>query len=217
MALRIIRFENCQMNSNTYIIVDDISKACIIIDPGEERAVKEVKYLKENLLTLEYVFLTHTHPDHCLGANSLKDLYANVPLVYHDDKFKEREFKLFFRLLQDDRKRTFQLMSSDMDLHEDTIINWHGHNIKLLLTPGHSVGSICIDIDGTLYTGDTLIPFPPYFNGRGSDIEEWEKSVNTIVDRYKSETMVFPGHGEVLTLGDWKANKEYSEYKKRNV
>lgn len=104
-----------------------------------------------------------------------------------------------------------------MDLHEDTIINWHGHNIKLLLTPGHSVGSICIDIDGTLYTGDTLIPFPPYFNGRGSDIEEWEKSVNTIVDRYKSETMVFPGHGEVLTLGDWKANKEYSEYKKRNV
>lgn len=206
MNLKIIRFENQLMSSNTYIIVDDNSKSCIVIDPGDIKAERVRKYINEHLVEVDYIILTHTHPDHCLGANTLKRIYPNVPVVYHDDKFKEREFILFFRLIQDDDECSFKLVPSDIDLQEDTIINWHGHIIKIIMTPGHSAGSICVDIDNVLYTGDTMIPFPPFFNGRGSNKEEWRRSVIRIYETYSGDTIIYPGHGEALTMGSWNEN-----------
>lgn len=213
MKLEIIRLENQLMSSNTYIIVDDNSKSCIIIDPGDRKAERVRKYIIERSVEVDHIILTHTHPDHCMGTNTLKRIYPNVPVVYHDDKFKEREFKLFFRLLQDVDESSFNLVPSDIDLQDDTIINWHGHIIKLIMTPGHSAGSICIDIDNALFTGDTMIPFPPFFNGRGSDKEEWMNSINKIFKRYDGGTIIYPGHGEALTIDAWIANNAYSKYK----
>lgn len=213
MKLEIIRLENQLMSSNTYIIVDDNSKSCIIIDPGDRKAERVRKHIIERSVEVEHIILTHTHPDHCMGTDTLKRIYPNVPVVYHDDKFKEREFKLFFRLLQDVDESSFNLVPSDIDLQDDTIINWHGHIIKLIMTPGHSAGSICIDIDNALFTGDTMIPFPPFFNGRGSDKEEWMNSINKIFKRYDGGTIIYPGHGEALTIDAWIANNAYSKYK----
>lgn len=78
-------------------------------------------------------------------------------------------------------------------------------HIKFLLTPGHSYGSMCIDIDGLLFTGDTIMPFKPYFNGRDSNEEDWKKSISLVESQYTDATLVYPGHGDVLTLGEWKA------------
>ncbi len=74
------------------------------------------------------------------------------------------------------------------------------------MTPGHSRASMCIDIDGMLFTGDTIMPFPRYLNKKDGNLEDWKKSVAMLESKYSDDTLIFPGHGKVLTLGEWKKN-----------
>ena len=97
-------------------------------------------------------------------------------------------------------------------MEKDSIIDWNNHKIHFILTPGHSPGSMCIEIDSKLFTGDTIMPYPPYFNGKGSSKEEWNKSVRMIEELYEANTESYPGHGDVITLGEW-INSEYSKIK----
>lgn len=215
MNLEIIRLENQLMNSNCFIIVENITKSCIIIDPASEKSEREIKYIEEKTLHLDYIIVTHAHADHCWGVNTLKERYPESKIVYSADCYKnmKRSIMLFFKMWHEDETYNYDLMSADIAIDSNTGWSWKGHKIKFVLTPGHSLGSMCIDVDGKLFTGDTIMPFPPYFNGRGSNEDEWDISVKKIVNMYDSGTEIYPGHGEVLTIGEWKANKEYSEHK----
>lgn len=215
MDLKIIRLENQLMNSNCFILVDEKSKSCIIIDPASEKSEKEIQYIEGNSLILEYIMVTHAHADHCWGVNTLREHYPSSKIVYSHACYKhmKRSIFLFFKMWHEDENYNYLLMPADIEIEKDSEWCWHGHEIKFVLTPGHSFGSMCIDVDGKLFTGDTLMPYPPYFNGRGSNVSEWDISVKKITNMYDSETEIYPGHGEVLTIGEWKANKEYSEHK----
>lgn len=215
MKLEIIRLENQLMNSNCFIVVDNLSKSCVIIDPASEKSEREIKYIEEKSLHLDYIIVTHAHADHCWGVNTLKDRYPETKIVYSAACYKnmKRSIMLFFKMWHEDETYNYKLMPADIAIDCNTEWNWYGHVIKFVLTPGHSLGSMCIDIDGKLFTGDTMMPFPPYFNGRGSNEDEWDISVKMMVEMYDSGTEIYPGHGEILTIGEWKANKEYSEHK----
>ncbi len=213
MNLYVIRFVNQLMNSNCFIVVDNDSKSCIIIDPASEESEREIKYIEENSLTLDYILLTHAHADHCWGVNILKKHFPKTKLAFCDDKYQKREIMLFFRMWHEDANYNYDLISADVEIKEDTERLWQGYKIRFVLTPGHSLGSMCIEIDGVLFTGDTIMPFPPYFNGRGSDKIVWEESVKKLVSLYKPETKIYPGHGETLTLEEWVSNEDYSRYK----
>ena len=208
--LIIHRFENPLMNSNTYVIVDGQNKSSIIIDPASERSERVIGFIKDNSLTLEYVLITHIHPDHCLGVNSLKKAYPKHTLIYHQDKFQKREFKLFFRLVKDDAESLFDIAPADIFVQDYMVLPWYERSIKILMAPGHSEGSIVIDVDGLLFTGDTIIPYPPFFNGRGSNKKDWVQTINIICECYNENTLIYPGHGNVLTLGEWQSNENYS-------
>lgn len=213
MTVEINRFVNQLMEANCFVVVDHDSESCLIIDPASENAENEINYIEENHLHLDYVLITHTHADHCWGANSLKRRYPEMKLLYHEDKYMNREIMLFFRMWHENVNYRYVLAPSENPISDGYLINWHGHQMKFVLTPGHSEGSICIEIDGVLFTGDTIMPFPPYFNGRGSDKTVWEKSVKKLVSLYKPETKIYPGHGDALTLGEWMSKEEYSRYK----
>lgn len=61
-----------------------------------------------------------------------------------------------------------------------------------------------------LFTGDTIMPFPRYLNKKDGNEEDWEKSVGLIVSIYPKETIIYPGHGDPLKLGEWiEHNKLY--------
>ena len=79
--------------------------------------------------------------------------------------------------------------------------------MEIIFTPGHSYGSVCINIDGNLFTGDTIMPYKPYFNGRDSNQDDWELSIMKIKEAYYKETAVYPGHGDQLLLGEWAETK----------
>lgn len=212
----IVKFDNQLAGSNCFMIIDDESKSCIIIDPASEMSEKEITYIGKNALTLDYIILTHGHADHCWGVNSLRKAYPRLKLIYAEAcKLKmKREIRLFFQLYSPIPCYQYEMEPAEIQIKDSKeIIDWHHHQVEFLLTPGHSPGSMCINIDGSLFTGDTMMPFPPYFNGRGSSKEDWERSVKSIMDRFYPDTKIYPGHGDVITLEEWKNNKEYSNYK----
>ena len=86
---------------------------------------------------------------------------------------------------------------------EQDTIEWAGHFFHFLFTPGHSYGSVCINLEDLLFTGDTIMPYKPYFNGRDSNEDDWINSVNKVLRTYSIDTTIYPGHGGSLTISDW--------------
>lgn len=206
MSLIVERFVNELMSSNCYLVIDEESRHCLCIDPASEKSLREIDYIETNKLTLDYILLTHEHVDHTWGANALKKHYPNSKIVCSElcDKYAKKASKAYFLLYYDRKGYRYELLSSDGIIKTDSdVLKWQGLSICFLITPGHSYGSICIDVEGKLFTGDTIMPFKPYFNGRDSKEEDWTNSISKIDACYPSETMIYPGHGEILTLSDW--------------
>ena len=216
MGIEIITLENQLMKSNCFIVVDKETRCCLIVDPASEKAEREIDYIETNSLNLEYVIMTHEHADHCWGVNTLRMRYPKMKLIYSEacNQNMKRSIMLFFKMWHDDENYSYNVEPADIQIKKEEEIKWHDSIIRFVLTPGHSLGSMCIDINGSLFTGDTIMPFQPYFNGRGSNKEDWQKSVDMICKRYDSETIIYPGHGEVINLKDWRQNNEYSTIKK---
>ena len=204
--LKVERFVNELMTSNCYIVADEASKHCICIDPASERSLREIEYLESNGLTLDYIILTHEHTDHNWGVNSLREHFPDSKLVCSEpcNKYVKKTNRAYFLFYYDDSDYRYEIAPADILIsNQEVSISWVGNEIKFMLTPGHSYGSMCIDVEGMLFTGDTIMPFKPYFNGRDSNEEDWHKSVGLIMLKYKKDTQIYPGHGEPITRGDW--------------
>ena len=209
MTLEVKQLENQLMKSNCYIVVDWISKTCVVIDPASEKSRREIEYIEANGLLLDYILLTHEHSDHTWGANALKERFPQAKMVCSElcEKYAKKSSKAYFLLYYDKKGYRYELLPADIIIHTDeNALKWNIIDIHFVMTPGHSYGSMCIDIDGMLFTGDTIMPFPAYFNGRDSSEDDWKESIRLIKSKYDSDTIVYPGHGEMLSLGDWIIN-----------
>lgn len=210
--LVIIRFINALMSSNCYIIRDVNKRNCLVVDPASENSEKEIEYIEENGLVLNYILLTHEHTDHTWGVNALKEKYPNSIIVsseYCKNNIK-KESQSYFLLYNDDPNYHYEMAPVDKVIVENgTIINWDGIKIVFLLTPGHSMGSMCISIEDVLFTGDTIMPFPPHLNKRYSKLDLFKESINLINSKYPLETIIYPGHGNKLNLKEWNKHVEW--------
>ncbi len=204
--LKIERFVNELMASNCYIVADEASKHCVCIDPASEKSLREIEFIESNGFTLDYIILTHEHTDHNWGVNSLREHFPDCKLVCSEpcNKYVKKTNRAYFLFYYDDPDYRYEIAPADILIsNQEDAFSWMGNKIKFILTPGHSYGSMCIDIDGSLFTGDTIMPYKPYFNGRDSNQDDWELSIWNIKDAYAADSIVYPGHGEPLTLGVW--------------
>lgn len=130
-------------------------KIGIIIDPGSND--EEIyEFLKEENIEIKYIFLTHNHPDHIAGLDNAKEK-LNVSIVIsrldgeniHDKRYTMMRL---FRLKELECDVDIMLEHLDeIKINNDIIFKFH-------LTPGHSLGSMCIEIIGTdvVFVGDTV-------------------------------------------------------------
>lgn len=201
------RYVNELMTSNCYIVVDQKSKRCVVIDPGSVESKREIDYIKSNALAPDYIIISHEHTDHNWGVNTLRDAFPSIKLVCSEECNKNvaTANKAYFLFYYDDPTYSYEIAPADVLIRNRIeMIGWDGHEIKFYLTPGHSYGSMCIMIDDMLFTGDTIMPYPPYFNGRDSNRDDWEKSVPFILNYCSDDMIIEPGHGEPLSVNEWK-------------
>lgn len=203
--LHVERFINQLMTSNCYLVVDEESNHCICIDPASEKSEREITYIEGNELTLDYILLTHEHTDHNWGVNSLREHFPNVKLVCSElcNKYVKKANKAYFLFYYDDPNYSYEIAPADVLIKEDGCLDWRGFQIRFIMTPGHSYGSMCIDVNGMLFTGDTIMPYKPYFNGRDSNRDDWKESIAKVGDQYQHDALVYPGHGDNITLEQW--------------
>ena len=204
--LKVERFVNELMSSNCYIVMDEALEHCICIDPASEKSSREIDFIETNGLTLDYIILTHEHTDHTWGVNSLVGQYPKVKVICSEvcKQNLKNEFQAYFLLYYDDASYHYTVCKVDNTTEElNGALMWQGYEIKFIPTPGHSFGSICLLIDGVLFTGDAIMQTKPYVNKRNGSIELFHESRQKVVDTFKPETTVYPGHGEPFALSEY--------------
>ena len=206
MSFAVKQLENELMKSNCYIIVDWTNKACLIIDPASRDSLREIEYIEANHLRLDYILLTHEHTDHTWGVNILLEKFPWAKLVCSElcNKFAKKDSRAYFMFYYNDPNYRYELKTADIEIKsDDDTLLWNEYEIGFIHTPGHSRGSMCIKLDNALFTGDTIMPYKPFFNGRGSSIDDWKQSVEKLESRIPLRTMIYPGHGNNLIFEQW--------------
>lgn len=205
--LKIERFVNQLMTSNCYVVVDEESGHCLCIDPASEKSEREIAYIGQNGLTLDYIILTHEHTDHTWGVNALVESYPRVKVVCSEicKQNLAKEFQAYFLFYYDNPDYQYKVCKVDKTTEElDYELSWLGYDIKFVPVPGHSMGSICVDVEGKLFTGDAIMQSKPHIDKRNGLKVKFFESVKRIRDIYPLETMIYPGHGDVFRLSELK-------------
>lgn len=204
--LKVERFVNELMTSNCYVVYDDDTKRCLVIDPGSEKSFEEITFIDDRNLILDYIILTHEHTDHNWGANALREYYKDSLLVCSEscDKNLNKSNRKYFLLYYDDPDYRYEIASADVLITKQSqAIVWGNHVIHFFLTPGHSYGSMCIEVEELMFSGDTIMLYKPYFNGRDSNEDDWEKSKNFLLKVIPFDMMLYPGHGKKFKFENW--------------
>jgi len=191
------------LETNCYIVTDETTQACVIIDPGADSNTI-LDYVEANGLKPEAIFLTHGHFDHCLALGAVIE-ETNAPAYVNilDTHTEERRTQL--KLKDFDGLRKYS---------EDDLIKIGNLEFTVLETPGHSPGSVTLMCESVLFTGDTLF--------RGSCGRTDFDGGDTIVllaslKRLASlggDFEVYPGHAESTTL---QRERSFNSYIKHAV
>jgi len=201
--LRIKQFVFNPVQENTYVLYNE-EGWCAIVDPGcyfgnEKEAMQE--FLGENMLLVKFLLNTHCHLDHVFGNRFIYDKFK-TPLYLHRNEeplleyapTSGKQWGLPFQgyngpLLYLEAGNTIQI-GSDI--------------LEVLLTPGHSPGSICFYCRNQAFviSGDVLFRESI---GRtdlpGGDFDTLIQSIQEQLFTLPDEVVVYSGHGPQTTIG----------------
>lgn len=201
--IKVLRFVNTPVPSNTFLLVNEAEKNCVAIDPGTKEQTELRDYIRSHGLTLDYVLLTHEHFDHCWGVNYLLEAFpAKVVATRLCAEYVMRPLsafnQLYFNLNEPYSISKIDLLAEDIDWN----LLWNDVPIKLIDAKGHTNCSICINVGKALFSGDTMIldTEPSLKKKYGASKEDFHSTIMHIYNTFDPETIVYPGHGESFLL-----------------
>lgn len=204
--LLIERYINDLFSSNCYVIFDDCTNRCVIVDPASERACEEIAFIESRKLVLDYILLTHEHADHTLGCGALIEEYPDARILCTKEckKALSKEWDLFNRCYFEKPHVLFEINKIDKTVEDYAYqLSWSNETITFVKTPGHSAGSMTIAIGASLFTGDSLMQYKPYISKKsGGSKDLYAQSRQMLIDTYPPYMLIYPGHGDSFLLKD---------------
>lgn len=205
--LKINNYVVGQVQTNCYFAINGQTNEILIIDPGAS-----AQALAQRIRQAEYkpvaILLTHGHFDHAGGAEELAHEFS-VPIYAYE---AERE------VLENGDKNAGYMIGENASYYADIYVkdgqelDLAGMHIRVLYTPGHTIGGCCyyLPYEDVVFCGDTLFQMSV---GR-ADLPTGSMSqlIHSIQDKLMTlpeRTAVYPGHGEATTI---EAERMYNPY-----
>lgn len=207
------------LQCNCHVIGDPVTREAIVIDPGDDVATI-LEVIARHKLKVRAILITHSHIDHVIGLKKMREVTGAPVMMHQDDLALYEEMETQAEWIQ---WATPELAEVDDFLAEGKSIKWGSYELRVMHTPGHTKGSVCLYLPreenivqptspagapeiaqepGLLFAGDTL------FEGSigrtdlwGGSMKEIIRSLKTKVMALPDETVVFPGHGGITTIG----------------
>lgn len=199
--LNVKRIPVGEMSVNCYILFNENGNA-IVVDPATDcKALFE--FISSNNLTIQATILTHGHFDHIQEAEKVIERYGCDLLIHVEDG----------DMLTDPDKNVSRMVGKCITvksvpskfLEDDDVINLDDDTIRIIHTPGHTPGGICLLCDGFVIVGDTLFKgsygrtdFP-----RGNQERLFESICSKLLV-LDERLIVYPGHGDSTTIKEEK-------------
>jgi glyoxylase-like metal-dependent hydrolase (beta-lactamase superfamily II) len=217
--MKIDRLVLGEFETNCYILRSDEPRCigeCLIIDTGLD--VRELlTFLERNKLTPKALVITHGHIDHIAGVEKLRAVYSDIAVYIHKldaETLTDSMSNLSFMLDSADSQadRSFSTEKADYLVDEPDVIEAAGIKLKVIHTPGHTPGGMCLycEKENAIFVGDTLFAdsvgrtdFP------GGNMRQLIEGIKNKLLTLPDDTVVYPGHGNRTTIGREKTHNPF--------
>ena len=135
--------------TNCYLLCDEEAGVCALIDPGD-KPEQVADMVRRSGCRLEYILLTHGHFDHTTAVRPLLEKYPDVPVYIHEKDVTDQPPKhmdMMFSRLPEHNQRYYK---------EGDTLTLGSLTIRVMETPGHTQGSVCLLVGDVMFSGDTL-------------------------------------------------------------
>lgn len=212
------------LQCNCSILGDPETREAIVVDPGDE-VERILEILRKHDLKVLSIVSTHTHIDHVGGLARLHQATGAPVLIHEGDVELYRHLDVQAQWLGIPMPEIMRIQDF---VKEGDALRWGSLEARVLHTPGHTPGSICLVVDqatgardrnakaaaaskdaaplagaARLISGDTL------FQGSIGRTDLWGGSYPQIIRSIQEKLIVlpedmrvYPGHGDATTIGD---------------
>ncbi|MBO3800599.1 MAG: MBL fold metallo-hydrolase [Candidatus Brockarchaeota archaeon] len=199
------RFITGLLETNCYLVACQETLNATLIDAGfnEAEAITVIREIGKKNLKVKYVLNTHWHPDHTAGNEYFREKLGALVIIHEDDAPMLNAGASLLGLKVKPHR-------PDKTVTDGDLIEIGKTCLKVIHTPGHTRGSICLLGKGVVFTGDTLFAGSI---GRtdlpGGSFEEIIGSIRNKLMTLPDETLVYPGHGPFSSIGKEKRTNPF--------
>jgi len=190
------------LEANCYVVTDEATLECAVIDPGDESNVI-LDYIESNRLRPRAILLTHGHFDHTGAVAEVASQTGEPPVYICREDAAEPGSRELYKYVAPEGTRYY----GDGDTVEAGPLRFRVYG-----TPGHSPGSVTLRCGEALFTGDTL------FRGScgrtdlpGGDLTALQASLKKLAE-LPGDFEIWPGHLDPTTMSVERKNNYYMRY-----
>jgi len=196
--MEIYTIDGGMLSANSYLIVAKEGAKGVLIDAGCSISSLN-KEIEKHTSGLSAVLLTHGHFDHITVLEKIKAQYNPKIYIQKNDAqmLKDPHENMSDRFM----RKVMILDEADVLLEDGDNVSIEGLDIKVIHTPGHSMGSSLFLVEGYCFSGDTLFKGSiGRYDFPHSDFESLIASLIKIKETLPNDTVIYPGHGRKTTM-----------------